>query len=195
MSDPLDDYAIAAKQLKETLVAKEGVGTDIRPLLVLRSGGTTLGVVQLRGAEVTTASMLTVAAFRPEEVISTCEAYVDPSRLGDHGDLSERFPTDPAVWEVVMVSHSIPGYARGCLLPYRYVGRTVEWQDETGRDRDVPVLSPLARAIDSGFRSSIDPMKALHALQTLEVVIQSAELKCPCGSNKPFTICCLSSSN
>lgn len=195
MSDGMDQYILAAQRLKESLVRDEGIGADLVPMLTLITDQTPSSLIQLGGPHLETAAMWAVVAFQPEEVISTCEAYIDPVNLCRADNLMEAFPTDSSVWEVLMVSHSVPGQARGCILPYRYDGRTVEWRCDICSNGDAPVFSPLARGIEAGFRSRIDPVDALLELQHQDAVVDLIDPRCPCGSGTAFVDCCLPSTN
>jgi hypothetical protein len=193
MSVSLDVYLQAAQQLKESLVAEHGVGTDIQPMLTFIADEVPCGLIHLDSPDVVAAAKWTVAAMRPEEVIATCEIYIDPMNLGRTDDLSRAFPTDPGVIEAVMVSHSVPGRSRGAVMPYRYAGRTVEWLSVDHRE-NVPVQNPLTRGIENGYQAPLtDPVEALQELERLGLA--ATLLECPCGSGRPLSDCCAPSVN
>lgn len=155
----IETHLAHAKRMKEGLVARQGVGTDIRPQLVMRKRHRTIGVLimpEMERERLHACLGLAVALSSADEVIYFVEGY-GVTGAGEvegyvHGSLVERFAAgDPAVHECVLVAVVTAVSHAVAEQPYIYRGRTVEWKESTFPTG--PVEGALADVLSAGFKA------------------------------------------
>jgi hypothetical protein len=132
--DKLTSQALdLGRDLKQHLVEREGVGTDLTPQIVLRARGRNLGslVFPMDLDMVYRAMAVAISWSAADEVVLINEGFrstaVDMEGYV-HGDFARRFAAgDPTVQEVVTVTIATVINVVIHEMPYRYKGRTVEW--------------------------------------------------------------------
>lgn len=135
----LDDVFEMARASKEMLVLTEGIGSDLAPaLLAYDATGCTGCAVLVDRGELPSQVLLGHAAavvrvgWAAEAVTVVTEAYSAPRDSGDDSrSLAERYPTDPQVFESLVITTVALNGEAGCLIaPYTLdVGRKVRWHE------------------------------------------------------------------
>lgn len=198
---------------KETIVAANGVGSDINPVLVLQRDGVDLAFLGLPGDPSTRNAAITTAitTSNADQVVIVHEGYtwdgadyVD-GYLNDPRSLVQRFADgDPHVFETLNVLWATATEGRLAALPYRYVGRTVQWQPDkvTSRPTDeVTVGGSVVEAVHDGFvqqakRSEpalgMEQLARATGLQVIAPMLPRPDRNapCPCGSGRKSKTCC-----
>lgn len=158
----IETHLSHARKMKEGLVAREGVGADIQPQLVLRQHQQVTGVLVMPGLERERLHAnlgLAVALTDADEVVLFHEGFgvTDPD-IGEyerHGSLAERFGAgDQAVHELVLVSVVTAISNVTAEQGYTYRGRTIEWKAPTiwKASDEVGLTGALPDVLRAGFR-------------------------------------------
>jgi hypothetical protein len=214
----IDKVIDMAKEAKQILVSKGGIGADLEPLLCLERDGRILASISLGNAvtgddpnrvplDFASAVFGSVALMAPDQVAVVVEAY---SRTrpdsGAPEDLQARFADgDPDVTECLIVTrYTRDGYAF-VHLPYRYDGRTVQW-GEPDWPPEEEVDGFLVAALGAGMAAAADPatpkvgraalLELLGTLGATTVIFTAKPGEpCACGSGLPFEQCHLAGLN
>jgi hypothetical protein len=216
--ETLFNYAVEnARQQKEEIVARSGVGSDLQPMLALHRDTELLGMVHLPGDPEAALSAVTVAVAHSEAniVVHMGEGfwwiggssfdYLIHEAFGQRGDLARRFAAgDEAVVECLQVAVFSVDHAMFHAAPYRYAGRTVVWQpeaisfDDGGQEKRID--GNMYASVHEGFAlrattpaaSSPQEFGRLTGLSPVAPLGPRPERNapCPCGSGRKSKACC-----
>jgi hypothetical protein len=217
--EPSQDHTTAlrcAVQLKECIVARDGVGSDLEPqLLLMDKRSTTIGVMPLLMERFAAAYTMAQAIGLSDchQAIHVVEGYefdADPEALrhhaehGEHGDLAAKFAAgDKRVLEcVVVVSMYRDGACSAVRVPYTYRGRAVEWAAERWMGPEDGADGLIPEAMGAGFDAQRG--RSVRALTMVELSMRlgvpilmpmpeprpERNSPCPCGSGLKSKLCC-----
>jgi hypothetical protein len=206
----------ATRENKEALVARGGIGSDVKPLLTLMRDGAVLAGFPLEGdrherieliAQIVTLSDAPFVHFADE---SYSEDYTDLTPgdalrahvAYDYGSLAKRFAAhDPRVVECVTVVTVDAELAMLTICPYRYKGRRITWLEKTVFDDEVEGLEfgggipgALRRGLTNraGRGPALPPRQISSRLNT-GVILRPEPPRnapCSCGSGRKAKACC-----
>lgn len=199
-----------AQQLKEQAVRRDGVGTDITPMLHLHKEGLSLGVAILEGEREETLSMIIaiVALSEADQVVLVYDAYgvLSPNWIPEYGDLARAFGNgNPDVYECLnATSVSADGTTTWLQSRYTYDGRTVVWAELSDVVTDVGIGEmdgDFPNAVRCGLQGQKErpgppltpPEIAAFVGCKFVVPRMRRPLRnepCPCGSGRKAKLCC-----
>lgn len=201
----------AAKQAKEQVVARDGVGADLMPLLLLAREDELVAMVPLNVREDRVPGLINLAVRLTcaDAVMHVTEIYAlttdnEADAMYPDPPLVQRFAQgDPNVTECLAVAcfdrFGDTEYRRSS---YRYVGRSVVWEEPF--DLVTVMGGTVFDAVMDGFfavRGDPVPFEdlvaGLGAAGANQVIVpgmtESWRAKpCPCGSGREYQKCCLS---
>jgi hypothetical protein len=201
----------AARNLKETIVKRDGPGTELLPMFGLWRDGVCLGYLLLTVERGTVLRVFreAIPMTGADMVQHVHESYEGgwPEGGGPGGDvrpgtLGQLFKAgDPHVREVVWCLTATATTAIGASMPYEYgPGRTVRWLDGPNAEpRELPALGgahadALAEAWANPVRSSMPlVMVGLELGMPVFTWWPTAPPRnepCPCGSGQKAKRCC-----
>lgn len=165
MTDPTLAMAMDfAKAMKREAVAQRGVGADIVPMLDLRRDGTCLGIAVLEGGRDRLLALCStlVALSGVDRVIFMTDAYGTSVEADDAdevdlevGELAQRFPTDPGVYECLQVlTVDRDGNGEALSATYRYRGTRLVWSEPEPHRLELAGGAVTKRIIE-GFRHQV----------------------------------------
>lgn len=212
MEDELFAALMAARELKESVVARSG-RTDVLPLLDLWGVSTSFiaPLTPVPEEDRPAAVSAAIAAARPYLAIFVVDTFwLDTDALSallptyQHGDLARRHADgDPRVKEALMVLGCGGVQVEMRILPYVYEGPPwkVSWQTEQScetQTADGRFVDAMLRGFDL-VAANADPGAQLLALKKLGTNLMSREgvayegtprnAPCPCGSNRKYKHC------
>jgi hypothetical protein len=214
----VDAAIAAAMELKEQIVRREGVGTDVAHMLDLRRDSTPLVTLCLKGdrnlwlLQLEAGPALTdadTALFIVEGYGSTSKRLWDWATSPDYqyGELRRLFAEgNPEVHEALMVNvRRRDGFYAFVERPYRYDGRRIEWLDavdldsESGGQDDGEIQRALARGFEGQARRPGPAMSGVELARFLKLEAVAYVPRrpprnepCPCGSGLKAKRCCWS---
>lgn len=200
-----------AKEQKEVVVRREGVGTDIVPLLMFVHDGVVTGAIVMDGSPYKYLEPA-VALTDAEAVVMVTECWFyrdDSAATPEERDRhwadkrpSQRFAEgDPNAFEALLVvTWDSTGHGTLQQAPYRYDGRRIEWL-EPGSDPIANADGDMYDAVRAGFAARaerpvpavpLDIVASLLHTTAFEVhfVRPTRNDPCPCGSGKKAKACC-----
>jgi hypothetical protein len=201
----------AARDLKETIVRRDGPGAELLPMLGLWHDGQCLGylVLTVDRPKVLEAFRTAVPRTGADMIQHVHESYFGhwpdddgPSKDAPIGTLEALFKAgDPHVREVVWCMTATAEKAITAALAYEYgPNRTVRWLDEPeaepkeATDLGGAYAGALAEAFEDPNRSS-EPLAAVGldlgiSVFTWYPVPPARNEPCPCGSGLKAKRCC-----
>lgn len=224
MSEPFERPAFAAEAehaartavawamgMKAKTVRENGVGSDVQPLLDLRKRDYSLAVLTLveAGERRNEAISEAIRLFDPDFVVFISEMFVFIGTEDTHGryapgGLAAGFAAgDPDVCECVIVETLAPQGGISAWLPYKYLGRHIEWLKPLRADG--PVGGGLIEAAQAGFAAADGTVPIVQARADLSkfgehMFVSGPALvhgggalhrndSCFCGSGTKFKFC------
>lgn len=199
----------AAMALKEQVVAAQGVGADVVPMLHLNYDGVLWAVLPLVGetnlagdVEHSHVVAATAVALSPcDEVVVIADAYnTAPPEPGDERLVAQRFADGDAETVECLVGMVVrrDGTDDQWIANYTYRGRMVEWAEPVRGDGGA--RGPLVEALRAGFdrQGDTETLTPEQIAQRIGVSLVMPALPrrpdrnapCPCGSGLKSKRCC-----
>jgi hypothetical protein len=204
---------LTLREIKQSVVAADGIGTDVAPYVVTAERGQIIGAYEMDpddSIKSTSTFALSIVLSNADLVVHGIDAYLStPDYDGGMEDLPHRFGSgDPSVIEgLLYVSVDRHLQAAAHYDPYRYEGKRVVWLNtRIAHSEFVRAFVEQTISVARGaFRHQqqrggapvltqrnpgINYLGHHHVTPELIIAELAVAKTCPCGSGKPSDACC-----